>query len=128
MECVLATNKDKEDFIEEWNLYFHQHVPYTMEDMHDCACYVFKDNGIVAGYVCCEDYEREDNTIWISDVIVKENMRKKGYGKQMLKMIFDIYKGSKFILDVHHSNSVAVNLYKKLGFTITGYEMMKEVK
>lgn len=70
----------------------------------------------------------------ISNVVIKESYRNRGYGKSLIKALLD--KGyemgaNAFTLEVRKSNLPAIMLYKSLGFAAEGtrknfYERPKE--
>lgn len=47
---------------------------------------------------------------------VKEEYRNQGYGKKLLKRALEMNKPNKMIVLVNVDNTVAINLYKSLGF------------
>lgn len=55
----------------------------------------------------------------IIDIVVKEDKRGKGYGKELLKFTFNFLKKNNIIslrLEVSEKNINAIKLYEKLGF------------
>lgn len=70
----------------------------------------------------------------ITNVVIKESYRNRGYGKSLIKTLLD--KGyemgaNAFTLEVRKSNLPAIMLYKSLGFVVEGarknfYERPKE--
>lgn len=59
----------------------------------------------------------------ITNVVIKDGYRRKGYGKLLLKALME--KGHQmgaeaFTLEVRSSNLPAIMLYKELGFTVEG--------
>ncbi len=65
-----------------------------------------------------------DKRLYLSRLVVKKNYRGEGYGKAILQYILSIAKEkeySEIVLGVDCDNTVALNLYKKLGFSI--YEL-----
>lgn len=82
------------------------------------SCYALKDRDKLIGFITYSIiYERSE----IIDVIVDNNYRNNGYGKQLILKVIEEARKNKCInitLEVSKSNSVAVNLYKSLGFEI----------
>ena len=77
--------------------------------------FVIVDSNNVIGFIHIQDLIDE---IDIIDIVIDDEYRRKGYGKSLMKYIFDLYKGKKFILEVAINNEAAVNLYKSLDFKV----------
>ncbi|MEK6855667.1 MAG: GNAT family N-acetyltransferase [Nanoarchaeota archaeon] len=63
---------------------------------------------------------------YINDIFVKKEFRGRGFGQRLFKrFISDMEKESikEFRLGVDIRNKYAIEMYKKLGFKITNYEM-----
>ena len=79
----------------------------------------FDDSGVV-GHLIMRFTDREKKTLRIGFVIVDDNKRGMGYGKQMLKLAikyaFEIFKASKVTLGVFANNESAYYCYKAAGF------------
>lgn len=59
----------------------------------------------------------------ISNVVIKEEYRNKGYGEQMLRYLMEQSRElgvENYTLEVRASNTAAISLYKKLGFLECG--------
>ena len=52
----------------------------------------------------------------ITDVLIYEEYRGKGYSKELINYIFKNVKYNKIILEVSVNNHIAISLYKKYGF------------
>ncbi len=91
--------------------------------------YVFKCENKLAGYaMLAKSFSTEFGKpcIWIEDIFIKKEYRKKGIGKMFFDYIFEKYKGKVFRLEVEHENENALKLYKKSGFDFLPYaEMIK---
>lgn len=85
--------------------------------------YVFDDNGI-KGYIIYWNIFNESNgeyELEVLNIAVKKDFQSKGIGKKMMTfMIENTPKPFVCFLDVRVDNLPAINLYKSLGFTITG--------
>ncbi len=67
----------------------------------------------------------------IDDIFVKKNARKRGFGKLLIEEFINwlnSQKVSKISLSVRTNNKVAIQLYKKAGFSVTHYEMGKSLR
>ncbi len=85
----------------------------TVDDEYIAECDLVYDNpeyGTIPG-----------KRLYFSRLIVKRNERDKGYGEAISRYLLDKAKGKGYksiALGVDCNNTAAVNLYKKLGFTI----------
>lgn len=70
-------------------------------------------NEEVIGYIDVT-YNFKENEVF--DFFVKEEYRNQGYGKKLLKKALEMNKPNKMIVLVNVDNTVAINLYKSLGF------------
>jgi len=88
----------------------------TVEDQYIAMCDLVYDK---------PEYETvPDKRLYLPRLVVKKNYRGEGYGKAILQYILSIAKEkgySEIVLGVDCDNTVALNLYKKLGFSI--YEL-----
>eukprot|EP01121_Diplochlamys_sp_Union-15-3_P006890 TRINITY_DN1743_c0_g1_i1.p1 TRINITY_DN1743_c0_g1~~TRINITY_DN1743_c0_g1_i1.p1 ORF type:complete len:180 (-),score=25.92 TRINITY_DN1743_c0_g1_i1:45-584(-) len=90
---------------------------------------------ILAGAVSCRLEHKENSKelcMYIMTLGVLEPYRKLGIGNKLLKFVFDLVEKknslktaqnlsiSEIFLHVQVSNDVAINFYKKNGFTVTG--------
>jgi len=69
--------------------------------------------------------KNEPGFYYIGQIFVDTAYQQRGYGRQAMKLIIELLKKAgrfdRVRLDVHKSATVAVNLYKSLGFTLSGY-------
>jgi ribosomal protein S18 acetylase RimI-like enzyme len=73
----------------------------------------------------------KDQKAFIYDFVIDEAMRGKGYGKQALIAMDELLKAMNVEsvgLHVFGDNITAQELYKKMGYQITGIHMKKELK
>ena len=73
----------------------------------------------------------KDHKAFIYDFIIDESVRGKGYGKQALMAMDETLKSmdvESVGLHVFGDNVTAQELYKKMGFGITGMHMKKKLK
>ncbi|MDE6064670.1 MAG: GNAT family N-acetyltransferase [Lachnospiraceae bacterium] len=77
------------------------------------------DDGEPLGFFCIS-YRREDNSAFMSQIIVNEKERGRGYGRQMLELAlcyaFTIWHVDAVRLGVFENNAPARALYAKVGF------------
>ena len=91
--------------------------------------YVFEKDGAIIGYgMLAKSFSTEFGKpcMWLEDLYVKEEFRGNGIGKSFLDFITRKYTDCVFRLDVEKENERAVNLYKKIGFTILPYVELKK--
>lgn len=83
------------------------------------------------GYFRLSNYSKENKNIYIGADIAPE-YRGKGYAKpayiQFMDLIFQYYDLNKISLEVLHTNVVAINLYKSLGFIQEGIKREEILK
>ena len=94
--------------------------------------YVFVENGVIMGYaMLAKSFSTEFGKpcIWIEDIYIKSDYRKKGIGREFLIFAEQKYKNAILRLEVEEENEHAVYVYKKRGFEVLPYmEMKKEIK
>ena len=76
-----------------------------------------------------EGEERPFGDFW--DVAVKPQFRNKGVGKKLIKKVHNFFekRGIRTIyLDVNPKNAEAISLYKRLGYEVTSFVMMKKTR
>jgi ribosomal-protein-alanine N-acetyltransferase len=91
----------------------------SMSEVNNFYLVVVKD-GKVVGYCGCWGILDEGH---ICNVAVKESVRRQGVGILMLKELISHAQARgirSLTLEVRESNMPAINLYKKLGFTVAG--------
>lgn len=134
--------KDEVSF-RKWCSDRFEHFPITAEDINrkyinyngDCVeednfypMTAFDETGIV-GHLILRFIDAEKKTIRFGFVIVDDNRRGKGYGKEMLKLAqqfaFSILKAERITLGVFDNNPSAYYCYKAAGFQ--DVQMDKEI-
>ena len=91
--------------------------------------YVFCDGDTIFGYaMIAKSFSTEfgKHCIWIEDLYIKEQYRKKGIGSSFFKFIEEKYEGYLFRLEVEKGNEKAINTYRRTGFTELPYLEMKK--
>lgn len=82
--------------------------------------YVYKKGGVAVGYL---SFWTLDDEIHIGNIAVLKEHRGKGIGKALLKFLLNLSKKrkiGKITLEVRAQNTVAINLYKSMGFVEEG--------
>ncbi len=75
---------------------------------------VLEADGQIAGYAVVWSFYQE---LHIANFAIHPDFRKRGFGTQLLKYIFDRFKDAKIaFLEVRRSNEPAIRLYQKFGF------------
>ena len=94
--------------------------------------YFLENDEKIVGYLDFNIWKKLPTpTSYINDLIIKKEFRSVGYGKKFTKwfITFSKKKGVKKIgLGTRVENKRALNLYKKLGFKIIGYNLGMKVK
>lgn len=79
----------------------------------------FNDTGVV-GHLIMRFTDRDKSILRLGFIIVDDNLRGKGYGKEMLqltlKYAFEILRVNKVTLGVFENNKLAYHAYKAVGF------------
>lgn len=134
-ELVAKLNKYVHDLHK--NLYPEYFKEYNFEDIKaffqkiiDKEAFTFlllEDDDQPLGYAWIEVRNYPDNvfkeaykSIYVHQISISENQRKKGYGTKLMDEITDIAKVNdikKIELDYWFNNEIAKNFYKKIGFT-----------
>lgn len=89
-----------------------------------CEFWVGKVGGKIVGFVEFWVMYEESHVI---DIAVHPDFRSKGYGKTLMKHLIERSKAlgaKKIFLEVRPSNTIAINLYKKFGFSESGIRKM----
>ena len=69
----------------------------------------------VIGFIIAS--EKEEDTLHIHKINVKESFQGKGLGKTLLSYFLNKYSNKLITLKVHHTNNRAIKLYKNIGFS-----------
>ena len=119
IKLTLSDKKIKEEFLVP--LANKKNLIYFLED----------DNNIV-GYLNFLLINRNGKkTLYLNDIIISEDSRGKGYGKQAMNWIIKFSKKKnrdRIGLGLRPENKPAFNLYKKMGFNIVGIDMGLDLK
>ena len=108
-------------------------------DVEDCLGelpyiegFVYEDGGTLAGYaMIAKGYTTEYGglCVWLEDLYIKPEYRRRGLGRAMLSYLEEQYpEAVRFKLEVERENEGAVLAYKRSGYGISPYfEMTKEL-
>ncbi|HBR02944.1 MAG TPA: GNAT family N-acetyltransferase, partial [Ruminiclostridium sp.] len=95
--------------------------------------YIFEYGGQIAGYaLLSQTYSNEAGglVLWIEEVYILPEYRRKGLGHEFFVFVEQRYKGmvARIRLEADKTNERAIELYRKLGFANLNYlQMYKEV-
>ena len=68
--------------------------------------------------------EGDHGRVWLDRFLIDQSQQKKGYGKKaliaLIQHIFNHYDDEEVYLSLYEDNTVALHLYKKLGFLFNG--------
>ena len=102
----------------------HAHkTPWSKEILRDCVlvgydCRVIEINNVLTGYIISRF---ADGICHILNICIATSMQSQGWGKQLLHSFIDSLQLNtqvrSVILEVRPSNSAAIHLYMKMGFT-----------
>lgn len=112
-----------------------------MRDINSCidktnpfiTGFVIEYDGNTAGYsMITRNYSTEAGglTLWIEDLYIKPEYRKKGIGTKFFSFIEEKYKGEyvRLRLEVEEENKSAISVYKKCGYEKLPYiQMIKNI-
>lgn len=127
---ILSWIKNKTDF-RKWSADRYSSYPPKPEDM--LAQYAndnifpftaIDDAGKVIGHIILRYPDSSKTVIRLGFIIIDNQLRGKGYGKQMLELAIQKaqcdYKVQKITLGVFDYNPSAIRCYESVGFTVTG--------
>lgn len=83
------------------------------------------------GYVWLEFMTKDDlPTVFINDIEINTNQRRKGYATKAFELVEQFAQENninRVALHVFKTNTAAQALYQKLGFQVTGLNMLKNI-
>lgn len=97
---------------------------------HELLSLLEKDTGKKIGHLWLHIFPGMEKKGFIYDFVVDEKFRGKGYGKESLKALEEYASKmgvEELSLHVFAHNTVAVALYKKMGYEITSMNMAKHI-
>ena len=77
--------------------------------------FIAEENGTVAGYIDVTKKNNEENEPF--DFLVKEDCRRRGWGRKLLYKAIEANRPKRMALDVDIDNFPAIALYRSMGFT-----------
>ncbi len=110
-----------------------QDIDHCLSDMPFIEGYVFEENQKLLGYaMVAKSYSTEYGgmCLWLEDLYMEPHARGKGIGPQFIQFLEENYKGKavRLRLEVTQSNSAAIKIYEKIGFSLVNYvEMTKKL-
>lgn len=107
---------------------FEHYLPDGIDSKDQYLYSIIDDSGNKIGVLWVQVKEQK---AFIYDFIIDEAFRGKGYGKQAMMAMDEILKSMNVEsvgLHVFGDNITAQELYKKMGYQITGIHMKKELK
>lgn len=81
--------------------------------------FVIEDNSIIIGYALIKIEQRLSKIIWIDEIVIDEEHRKKGNGRKLINKIYEFAKENdckKVELNCWSFNEDAIKFYEKMGF------------
>ena|SRR5215471_7184908 len=90
---------------------------------HEIPLAIYNDD-IIVGFIMYGIEPRDNNEYWIDRFMIDEKYQNNGFGKKALEMVIEKIKQdkthNKIKISTNPENSIAIKLYKKLGFNETG--------
>lgn len=117
-------------------LLIHPNQEVLRKTLEDCLAdgpylegYVFEEDGILAGYaMVAKSYSTEagGKCIWIEDLYLSPDYRRKGAGTAFLTFIAQRYAGQavRLRLEAEPENDRALGTYRSAGFEVLGYTQL----
>jgi ribosomal-protein-alanine N-acetyltransferase len=93
---------------------------YEIEQNQVARCWVGRENGRIAGYICLWEVADE---LHVTNVAVHPDARRRGIARSLLASVFVHARavGSRIVLlEVRPSNVEAIPLYESFGFRVVG--------
>ncbi|MGN0503978.1 MAG: GNAT family N-acetyltransferase [Ruminococcus sp.] len=125
----LKLNKEQEAFVSHPIRSLAQAYVYRTQ----CQPFgIYADEKVVGYVMAIYDYDIPEYDIW--HMMIDESQQGKGYGKAALKLLLDYIKDKPFgdsdrvALTCNKDNTVALELYKSMGFELTGNSDEDEVE
>ncbi|HEY8364378.1 MAG TPA: GNAT family N-acetyltransferase [Haloplasmataceae bacterium] len=118
----------EEEGVDYANKVFKQHLPKGLATDNQFLFNVINELNEVVGMIWYG--VNKPTEAFISDFIIDENYRGKGYGKETMKLVEDHARNNgikKITLHVFGHNKQAINLYEKLGYQTFSMHMAKEL-
>ncbi|MCL2519745.1 MAG: GNAT family N-acetyltransferase [Spirochaetaceae bacterium] len=118
-EEVIALNAGDEGKFVAGNLYSMAEAKVY----HEATPLAIYNNEVLVGFLMHE-IDSDNNNHYICRLMVDKKYQAKGYGKQAMEVIIkklqEDKSRNKIVISAEPDNSVAIKLYEKLGFKLTG--------
>ena len=101
-----------------------------MFDEENKKIFVVEEDSIIVGFIVLEIRERKNKTIWVDELYVDDNYRKKGYGKKLMDYAYAFAKENacaRVELNCWTFNEGANKFYNNLGYIEQRIVYEKEV-
>lgn len=92
---------------------------------------VIEKDGKIVGYIAYEIREKHAKTMWVDQLVISEDCRGKGYGKELMNKIDEIAKEEnceRIELECWAFNENALGMYEHLGFGEQRVKLDKKVR
>lgn len=135
--------KDKEEVIKMMQVFYSSPAVFTngskeifLADVNACTSdnpylegFVFETDGKISGYaMIAKSFSTEwgKQCVWIEDIYVAQEFRRRGIADLFFKTIDEKYPDAIKRLEVEEDNEIAIKAYTKNGFTNLPYKEMKK--
>ena len=113
-DFVRQNDEDNKYGFDEWDVDYIE----EMANLNTSDIYVMYEGNVIIGVMKIDLF---DGYIYLSDIIISESHRGKGYGKIFIYEVLDITENLEIDLNVDVRNTEAIIFYLKIGFEITGF-------
>lgn len=128
---VKAGNWKEEESIEKSTNEFNQLLPHGIETPNQYLYTIVDvEKDSILGYLWVNISEKSKEKAFIYQILIFEEFRGKGYGKQSLNALEEEMKKhnvTEIGLHVFGHNPTAIELYKKVGYDVTSLRMAKKI-
>jgi len=95
-------------------------IYYIVNRLFSEVSYVARYKGKVIGFLI--SFLNSSNEVWLHQLAIDKNFRKKGIAKALILNLEKKCIGKKINFSVKETNTSAIHLYTKLGYTSLGFE------
>ncbi len=117
-EAEALFNLDNKAFHRDFDLP-PRNIQEQIDYLQGSDVYILYDNDVPVGFFA---FKKENDGIEVKVIVVIPEKQGKGYGKAMMKKLFELTNGKIIHLVTHPKNTSAIVYYLKSGFEIYGWK------